>query len=146
MNIDRFKSKQEIYHNIALNELKNGKKESHWMWYIFPQVDGLGQSDMAEYYSIKTLEEVKEYISDSYLINNYLELCKVLLTLESNDAMEVFGYPDNLKLKSSLTLFYLVSNLDLIKQVLEKYYNGKYDLFTINVLINWDSKYKKVLK
>ena len=146
MNIDRFKSRQEIYHGIALDELKNGKKESHWMWFIFPQVDGLGQSDIAEYYSLKSLEEVKEYISDSYLMGNYIQLCKVLLLLESNDPMEVFGYPDNLKLKSSLTLFYLVSDLALIKKVLEKYYDGEYDLFTINVLTNWDSKYKNILK
>ena len=81
-NLNRFKVKQELYHKIALNELKNGSKESHWMWFIFPQILGLGNSEMSIYYAIKDIKELEEYISDDYLMNNYLELCNILLTLK----------------------------------------------------------------
>ena len=133
-NLNRFKVKQELYHKIALNELKNGSKESHWMWFIFPQILGLGNSEMSIYYAIKDIKELEEYISDDYLMNNYLELCNILLTLKTNNPEEVFGYIDAMKLNSSLTLFYVVSENLTIKKVLDKYYDGKLDLNTLKLI------------
>ena len=116
--MERFIKAQKIYYSDAFKELTNGKKESHWMWFIFPQIKGLGSSFNAEYYGIKNLEEAKEYWSNDYLRNNYLELCNVLFSLEENNSRHIFGYTDGIKFKSSLTLFYLASNSELIHKVL----------------------------
>lgn len=134
--MERFIKAQNKYHSIALSELKNGKKESHYMWFIFPQIKGLGSSFNAEYYGIKDLEEAKEYWSNDYLRNNYLELLEVLLSLEENNPRHIFGYTDGVKLKSSLTLFYLASNSELIHKVLGKFYNYELDMKTISLLKN----------
>lgn len=132
--MERFIKAQKIYYNDALEELRNGKKESHWMWFIFPQIRGLGSSFNAEYYGIKDLEEAREYWSNEYLRNNYLELCNVLLSLDDNNARHIFGYTDGVKLKSSLTLFYLSSNSEVIHKVLGKFYNYELDMKTIGLI------------
>ncbi|MBE6143464.1 MAG: DUF1810 domain-containing protein [Erysipelotrichaceae bacterium] len=132
--MERFIKAQKIYYNDALKELRNGKKESHYMWFIFPQIRGLGSSFNAEYYGIKDLEEAREYWSNEYLRNNYLELCNVLLSLDDNNARHIFGYTDGVKLKSSLTLFYLSSNSEVIHKVLGKFYNYELDMKTISLL------------
>ena len=132
--MERFIKAQKIYYNDALKELRNGKKESHWMWFIFPQIRGLGSSFNTEYYGIKDLEEAREYWSNEYLRNNYLELCNVLLSLDDNNARQIFGYTDGVKLKSSLTLFYLSSNSEVIHKVLGKFYNYELDMKTISLL------------
>lgn len=132
--MERFIKAQNRSYKDALNELKNGKKESHWMWYIFPQIKGLGSSFNAEYYGIKDLEEAKEYWSNEYLRNNYLQLLEVLLALEENNPRHIFGYTDGVKLKSSLTLFYIASNSELIHKVLGKFYNYELDMKTISLL------------
>ena len=88
----------------ALGEIKNGRKESHWMWYIFPQLKELGYSSTAKYYGL-TKDEAKAYIKDEILKSRLLEISQVLLELTSNNATEIFGYPDDLKLKSCMTLF-----------------------------------------
>ena len=132
--MERFIKAQKIYYNDALKELRNGKKESHYMWFIFPQIKGLGSSFNAEYYGIKDLEEAREYWSNEYLRNNYLELCNVLLSLDDNNARHIFGYTDGVKLKSSLTLFYLSSNSEVIHKVLGKFYNYELDMKTISLL------------
>lgn len=134
--MERFIKAQKIYYNDALKELRNGKKESHYMWFIFPQIRGLGSSFNAEYYGIKDLEEANEYWSNEYLRNNYLELCNVLLSLDDNNARHIFGYTDGIKLKSSLTLFYLASNSETIHKVLGKFYNYELDMKTISLLKN----------
>lgn len=134
--MERFIKAQKIYYNDALEELRNGKKESHWMWFIFPQIRGLGSSFNAEYYGIKDLEEAREYWSNEYLRNNYLELCNVLMSLDDNNARHIFGYTDGVKLKSSLTLFYLSSNSEVIHKVLGKFYNYELDMKTISLLKN----------
>ena len=133
-NLNRFKVKQELYHKIALSELKNGMKESHWMWFIFPQIYGLGYSEMSLYYAIKDLKELEEYLSDDFLMNNYLELCNILLDLNTSNPKEVFGYIDAMKLNSSLTLFYVISENSTIKKVLDKYFDGKLDLNTLKLI------------
>lgn len=133
-SLNRFVVKQEKYHKIALKELKNGRKESHWMWFIFPQIAGLGTSEAAIYYSIKNYEEAVEYFSNDYLRENYLELCEVLLNLKTDNARVVFGSIDYMKLHSSLTLFYLVSKHEIVNLVLKKYYNSVLDVNTLEIL------------
>lgn len=134
-DLDRFIKAQEINYNTALNEIKKGRKQTHWMWYIFPQIQGLGYSETAKYYAIENLEEARAYLNNEYLYNNLIEICNELLNLASNDIVEIMGYIDSLKLCSSMTLFYLAdSNNDMFKQVLEKYYNGKFDERTYDII------------
>ena len=134
MGINRFIEAQSVFFEQAYNELKQGKKQTHWMWFIFPQIQGLGSSSKSIYYAIKDLNEAKEYMDNEYLNNNYFTLCNVLLELDSNDAKEIFGYIDYIKLRASLTLFYLVTNNVIIKKVLDKFYEGEFDNTTINIL------------
>ena len=100
-NIERFVSKQEEYYETAYEELKNGKKESHWMWYIFPQLKGLGSSSTANTYAIRDIKEAIEYLDNDYLYNNLINMCKLLLEVHEKDPVKIFGYVDSLKLKSS---------------------------------------------
>ena len=119
----------------ALTEIKNGKKVSHWMWYIFPQLKGLGRSFTSEYYGIQDLDEAKAYLADPILGKHLIEICNALLSLDTNDATEVMGRPDDRKLKSSMTLFDAATeSSDVFRLVLEKYYNGKKDYRTLEML------------
>ena len=133
-DLERFLKAQEYSYDTALKEIKNGKKVSHWMWYIFPQIEGLGTSSTAMYYAIKDKEEAEEYISNPVLWNRILEISSALLSIDSSDPYEVMGYPDNRKLKSSMTLFYEVSGNEIFKKVLDKFYNGEEDGFTLEKL------------
>ena len=132
--MDRFIKMQKIYYSDAFKELTNGKKESHWMWFIFPQIDGIGSSPISKFYAIKDKSEVIEYFNNEYLKNNYLSLCDVLLKLEVCNPVDIFGYIDSLKLHSSLTLFYLITNSEAIYKVLKKFYNGELDEITYSIL------------
>lgn len=134
MSLERFLSAQEYDYEIALSEIRNGRKQSHWMWYIFPQIQGLGYSSMAQYYAIKDREEAVAFSNDSVLGKRLVEISEVLLNLKENDARKVMGYPDDLKLKSSMTLFYVVSGRAVFKQVLDKYYFGELDEKTVSLL------------
>jgi len=126
---------QELYYETALNEIKNGKKETHWIWYIFPQLKGLGTSAMSEYHGIENIEEAREYLKHNLLRKNLLEICEILLQLNSNDILNIMEYPDNLKLQSSMTLFKEAEpNLQIFEMILKKYYNGSLDLQTIKIL------------
>jgi len=119
----------------ALAEIKNGKKASHWMWYIFPQIQGLGRSSISKFYAIKNLDEAKEFFNNSYLGNNLIEISKSLLELETNNAREIFGRPDDIKLRSSMTLFARAcENNEVFLAVLDKYFNGKQDHLTLKIL------------
>lgn len=117
-NLERFIKAQEFNYEIALNEIKNGKKVSHWIWYIFPQIDGLGHSSTAKYYAISCLDEAKAYLNNNILKFRLVEICEALLDLDNNDPIEVMGYIDAKKLKSSMTLFNEVSSNNIFKQVL----------------------------
>lgn len=141
-SLDRYKNAQAASYETALEEIRNGKKESHWMWYIFPQIIGLGETSTSIYYSIKSIEEAEEYLNDEVLGNNLREITNALLELESNDPVEVFGSIDALKLKSSMTLFDLVSSNDIFNEVLEKFYNGEKCLTTINMVNTFSNKLK----
>ncbi len=132
--LDRFLTAQERSYDAALSEIKNGHKRSHWMWYIFPQIAGLGMSSTAQYYSIADIEEAKEYIDHPVLGARLFEISRALLTLDSSDATAVMGYPDDLKLRSSMTLFAQVSEDPVFNAVIDKFYSGRPDTRTLHIL------------
>lgn len=131
-NISRFYEPHNQFFDIALEEIKAGRKQSHWMWYIFPQLKTLGYSSTAVYYGLENTDEAKDFYDDSYLGENLKGICRALLDCKSSDPLEVFGYPDNLKLCSSMTLFYQATDDELFALVLKKFYNGEQDSLTLN--------------
>ncbi len=133
LTLERFRSAHEGSYEIALQEIKAGRKESHWMWYIFPQIEGLGYSSLAQYYAIRNAEEAIAYWNDPVLSHHMIEICRELLKLDT-PIDSVMGYPDNLKLQSCMTLFYLVTGEQLFKDVLTRFYGGKLDEYTANKL------------
>ena len=133
-DLERFKKAQELDFSTALAEIRNGRKVSHWMWYIFPQLAGLGMSSTSQYYGIRDLEEAKAYLEDEYLKDHLITICEALLNLNTNDALVVFGQPDNMKLRSSMTLFAQASDNDIFRKVIEKYFEGKMDERTAKML------------
>ncbi|WP_373482805.1 DUF1810 domain-containing protein [Acetobacterium sp.] len=132
--VERFVKAQEESYGQALTQIKNGRKRSHWMWFIFPQLKGLGRSETARYYGIKNWEEAKAYMAHPLLGSRLLEISGELLKLESCNANAVFGRPDDLKLKSSMTLFYLVDGNPTFKAVLDKFFGGEIDEVTADQL------------
>lgn len=132
--LERFVQAQESSYARALREVKNGRKTSHWMWYIFPQLSGLGHSQTARYYAIRDRAEAEAYLAHPVLGKRLLEISSGLLKLESFDATAVMGWPDDLKLKSSMTLFGLVSREPVFRQVLEKYFRGEEDVYTVQAI------------
>lgn len=133
--LERFLEAQQKYYQTALQEIKEGQKKSHWMWFIFPQIAGLGVSETARYYAIKDIKEAKTYMEDSVLRRNLVEISRALLELESDDATEVMGWPDDLKLKSSMTLFALAApECEVFPKVLDKFFRGEKDEKTIEIL------------
>ena len=134
-DLDRFKKAQEEDYPYALQEIKAGRKRSHWIWYIFPQLKGLGFSSMSEYYGIDGRAEAQAYIADSVLRARLVEISQALLALESNNPTQVMGYPDDLKLKSSMTLFAEVApDIPVFEQVLQKFFSGEKDSRTLKLL------------
>nr|WP_302592381.1 type I 3-dehydroquinate dehydratase [uncultured Marvinbryantia sp.] len=134
-NLERFRSAQQNYYQTALQEIKAGQKHSHWMWFIFPQIAGLGYSEMARYYAIRDMDEAKAYMEDDMLGQNLVEISEALLETESSDAQEVMGWPDNLKLKSSMTLFALAKpECEVFQKVLDKFFHGEPDQKTVEIL------------
>lgn len=132
--LDRFLTAQERSYDTALSEIKNGHKRSHWMWYIFPQIAGLGMSSTAQYYSIADIEEAREYIAHPVLGARLIEISRALLALDGSDATAVMGYPDDLKLRSSMTLFAQVSEDPVFNAVIDKFYSGRPDTRTLHIL------------
>ena len=136
MNYDlqRFHKAQKFDYPVALDEIKNGRKESHWMWYIFPQLKELGYSSTAKYYGL-IKDEAKAYINDEILKSRLIEISQALLELTSNNATEILGYPDDLKLKSCMTLFSEIApEIEVFDQVLQKFFSGKKDDKTLKLL------------
>ena len=124
-DLSRFLNAQARDYEQALSEIRAGRKRSHWIWYIFPQLDGLGYSGTARYYAIKDRAEAEAYMEDPVLSGRLIEISKALLELESDDPTEVMGYPDDLKLRSSMTLFSMVSDDPVFKKVLDKFFGGE---------------------
>jgi uncharacterized protein (DUF1810 family) len=134
-DLTRFISAQKMVYARVLFELRNGRKRSHWMWFIFPQIDGLGNSSTTKLYAIKSIEEAQEYINHPVLGKRLKECVESVLEIEGRSISEIFGYPDDLKLKSSMTLFESVADSDSIfSSVLDKYFNGARDSRTLNLL------------
>lgn len=132
--MERFLKAQEYSYLLAKKELENGRKESHWMWYIFPQIKGLGRSSMANYYAIKDIQEAKAYLNHEVLKARLNELCHILLKLEEQDPVNIFGYIDAMKLQSCMTLFMQVDESGLYQKVLDKFYNGRVDEKTLELI------------
>jgi uncharacterized protein (DUF1810 family) len=135
MDLSRFISAQEKDYTVALTEIQNGRKRSHWMWYIFPQIAGLGNSETSKFYALKDKSEAQAYLDHPVLGKRLVEICEALLALEDNHATRIFGSPDDLKLKSSLTLFAALPNAHpVFKALLVKFYNDIPDWLTLNLL------------
>ncbi|MGN1344502.1 MAG: DUF1810 domain-containing protein [Traorella sp.] len=130
-DLERFVAAHQRLYNYAYQEIQNKKKATHWMWFIFPNIAGLGKSAISYYYSIKSIDETKKDLKHPLLCSHLNELSSVLIELEGVSAIEIFKEVDARKLMSCMTLFYLTSSLygvgnqELYKQVLDKYYNGK---------------------
>lgn len=139
-NINRFIIAQDKVYSNVINELKNGYKETHWMWFIFPQIKGLGYSTTSMYYGIESLDEAKQYLANPILLSRYNECCNILLNLNNTSIYEILGIVDSLKLQSSLTLFSLVSNNELYKKLLEKYFKNQLCEKTL-VILNKGANY-----
>ena len=135
--LERFVSAQEKSYDTALQEIRTGRKRSHWMWYIFPQIAGLGHSQTARYYAIKDMEEARAYMKHEILGKNLIEISQALLQTPSSDPGEVMGWPDDMKLKSSMTLFLLAApECNVFQKVLDKFFHGEKDKNTIRILKN----------
>ena len=136
-SLNRFLEAQENIYPRALQELHNGKKTSHWMWFIFPQIEGLGHSSTAKYYSIRSIKEARDYVAHPVLGERLLECANILVNLSGKTASAIFGYPDDLKLRSSMTLFnYVAPEYNVFADVLEKYFGGEEDEKTLLILQN----------
>ncbi len=134
-SLDRFIKAQELAYPIALREIKNGKKRSHWMWYMFPQLRGLGRSSMAHTYGIKGLDEAKLYLEHPVLSRRIYELCGALLYHEDKTAEDIFGDVDAMKLRSSMTLFAIVSeDYTIFDEVLDRFFDGQIDELTVKII------------
>lgn len=134
-DLNRFVQAQEEVYAQALAEIKLGRKRSHWMWFIFPQIDGLGYSSTAKFYAIKGKDEARAYLDHMLLGKRLIECAEALLKIESKSAAEIFGYPDDLKLRSSTTLFANVSPADSVfSRVLDRYFGGEPDQRTLELL------------
>ncbi|MFC0778666.1 DUF1810 domain-containing protein [Flavobacterium sp. HJSW_4] len=133
--IERFILAQEDVYPLALQEIRKGRKTSHWMWFVFPQIRGLGFTDYNVYFGLKNLAEAKEYIEHPVLGKRLVEISEAVLSQKGKTALEIFGVPDQRKLKSCMTLFSRLPNADPVFQtVLEKYYEGLSDEKTIAIL------------
>lgn len=134
-NLNRFLEAQKVSYEMAMFELENKRKESHWIWYIFPQITGLGKSEKAQFYSLKNLEEARAYLEHSVLGPRLIKACEILTNIEDRAIDEIMGFPDDLKLQSSMTLFELVDNQNSIfKKIINVYYEGNRDKVTLDLL------------
>lgn len=134
-NLSRVVTAQEGVYEQALTELRRGLKESHWMWFIFPQINGLGFSEMAKRYSIKSRHEAEAYLKHPVLGPRLAECSSALLHIHGKSAFDIMGFPDDLKLASSMTLFASVSEAgSVFHQVIAKYFHEEFDLRTFEIL------------
>ena len=135
MGLERFVAAQEHSFDRALDEVRNGRKETHWMWFIFPQIVGLGISDTAMYYSIESIGEAKLYLEHEVLGPRLVKITKELLSLETDDPIEIFGDIDAMKLNSCMTLFdYISDDNNVFYEVIDKFYDGVKDEKTLQLI------------
>ena len=132
--LSRFITAQETIYDRVLSELKNGRKQSHWMWYIFPQLDGLARSATSKHYALHSIEEATAYLAHPVLGSRLLECAEIVYRTEGKTVSEIFGYPDDLKLKSSMTLFSEVAPKPVFVGVIDKYFQSQRDTKTLQLL------------
>src|SRR5713101_7701521 len=134
-DLRRFVEAQEQAYESVLNELRVGQKRGHWMWYIFPQIKGLGGSAMAQKYAISSQEEAKAYSEHPILGSRLRECTQLVMNVEGCSAEQIFYYPDNLKFRSCMTLFeHSATDNGIFRDALLKYFDGKPDQLTLNIL------------
>ena len=140
-NLQRFLSAQENCYAQALREICNGHKTSHWIWFIFPQIYGLGHSPMSDNYGIRSLDEARAYLNDPFLKSRIIEISTALLRhskgglfRKPKTAEQILGYTDALKVRSCMTLFDLIEQNAIFAQVLDAFYNGERDDLTLQIL------------
>lgn len=134
-NLHRFLDAQERVYDTVLNELRAGRKSSHWIWFIFPQIAGLGYSVMTKQFAIASLDEAKAYLQHPVLGQRLRECTQLVLNVNGRSVEEIFGYPDNLKFRSCMTLFLTAAtNNALFKNALLKYFDGQPDQKTLDIL------------
>lgn len=132
--LDRFLRQQDADYPAALAEVRRGRKESHWMWYIFPQLRGLGRSTMAWYYGIEDLREAGDYLAHPVLGQRLREITRAAVECGETDAAMLFGRPDDMKFRSCMTLFAQASGDDLFDRALERFFDGRPDPVTLQLL------------
>ena len=134
-NLNRFVNAQLTTYECAMLELTQGRKESHWIWYIFPQIEGLGSSDTAKLYAIKSLEEGRAYLRHPELGPRLIEACEILLSLKDASMDEIMGFPDDLKLQSSMTLFEtLPDSSSIFTKIIEIYFDNERDKNSLEII------------
>lgn len=134
-DLQRFVTAQAGIYPQALSELRSGRKRSHWMWFVFPQIDGLGNSETARFYSIKSAQEAVAYLNHPTLAPRLAECCEAILGVPDKTARDLFGFPDDLKLRSSTTLFMAVSPPNSVfSRVIDRYFDGCPDQRTLDLL------------
>lgn len=133
--LERFLDPQNFMYELALTEIRNGRKEEHWIWFIFPQLRGIGRSRMSYHYGIKDIEEAKAYYAHPILGNRLLEATQLLLHLDK-DLEEIFGHLDAMKVRSCMTLFYHATGDEMFMKVIEKFFGGVEDEVTVELLLN----------
>src|SRR5271165_3902659 len=134
-NLQRFLDAQKPVYDQVCSELRRGRKTSHWMWFIFPQLKGLGFSETAQRFAISSLEEAEAYLAHPILGPRLAECAELVTRIEGRPASEIFGYPDDLKFRSCMTLFaHATSQNAVFPQALKKYFSGEYDPATVDLL------------
>ena len=134
-DLQRFLDAQKSDYEIALAEIRNGRKRSHWMWYIFPQIAGLGFSSTSKFYAIKDKNEAEDFLAHPILGKRLIEISNALLEIDGKTANQIFGSPDDVKLKSSMTLFGALGNINpVFQKVLDRYFDGERDRRTLELI------------
>ena len=138
--LNRFVAAQALHYSVALQELRQGKKESHWMWFIFPQVAGIGYSEISRHFAINSTSEASAYLMHPLLGQRLVECCEAVLAIESRTAHEIFGSPDDMKLHACATLFSYVSPTgNIFDRIIVKYFGGKKHMKTISLIESGDT-------
>lgn len=134
-DLDRFVDAQQETYGNALREIRQGRKQTHWMWFVFPQLRGLGFTDYNIFYGIENLDEALQYFNHPILGKRLVEITSAILLIQNKTALEILGRPDERKLRSCMTLFSLLPDApECFRQVLDKYYNGLQDEKTLQIL------------
>ena len=143
-HLERFIKEQNHTYSHVISELRQGEKQTHWIWYIFPQVQGLGKSSIAQHFSIKSLEEARAYLRHPILGKRLQECCELVMEIESGTISQAFGFPDDLKLKSSMTLFAYAaltseeSSDSIFDQILQKHFASQPDALSLEIIQEWE--------